>query len=191
MTLYRLTVRTVFPGGSKAGTNTWHIRTTTAPVPGAPGVVSIVKAFYDGIKGNFGAAYSWSFDGVLAEVGTATPAQPPQIDPWTVTGSTGGNLDSGPAGVGAVVGWRSSLATRRGRGRTFISPLPAGCFEGDGTLSAAFLASLRTAASQMVTSSLADGNGAISVFSQSDNVGRDIVSSKVNDRVAYLSSRRS
>jgi hypothetical protein len=41
---------------------------------------------------------------------------------------------------------------------------------------------------------VADGNGAIVVWSPTSGttgVARDVVSSKVNDRVAWLSSRRS
>lgn len=191
MGLYRITVKTTFPGGTTVGTNTWHFRSTSVPIPTAPDITNTIKAFYDGIKANFGSAYSWAWDGVISEVATATPQAITPAPAWTVTGSSGGNLDTGPSGVGLVVGWRSSLATRRGRGRTFIAPLPVSGFEANGTIAPAMLTAVRAAAAALVSTSTSNGNGAVSVFSQVDNVGRDVVGSAVVDRVAYLSSRRS
>lgn len=190
MPLYRMTVKTQFPGGTGAGTNTWHIRTTTVPVAPAPSATNTIKAFYDAIKVNFGLPYRWSWDGVLSEVATAAPALVPVMTPWTVIGSSGGATDSGPAGVGLVVTWRSGVATKSGRGRTFIAPLPNGWFDSTGTIVDANLTTVRNAAAALVSASLADGNGAVSVYSQKQTIGRDVQSYLVNDRVAYLSSRR-
>lgn len=191
MPIYRMTVRTFFPGGSTQGTNTWHIRTTATPIPPTPSPTATIKAFYDGIKSQFGATYKWTWDGLLAQVDSDTPSLVAPMTPWTVQGSSGGGSDSGPSGVGLVVTWRSGLATRRGRGRTFIAPLPAGWFQTDGTIVDANLTQVRTAAAALVSTSLADGNGAVSVWSHADHVGRDVQGFLANDRVAYMSSRRS
>lgn len=190
MPLYRLTVKTTFPGGTLGGTNTWHIRTTTAAVPPAPSATTTIKNFYTGIASLFGLPYKWSWDGVLSEVANENPGLAPVMTPWTVQGSSGGGTDSGPAGVGLVVTWRSGTATKSGRGRTFIAPLPAGTFQSDGTILDSALNTVRVAATALVNTSLADGNGAVSVYSPLQKIGRDVQGSMVNDRVAYLSSRR-
>lgn len=190
MPIYRMTVRTSFPGGSAAGTNTWHFRKSAPIVPGPDSTVTLVRNFYSGIKSLFGSTYKWTWDGTLQEVATTTPSLVGIQSGWTEQGSSGGNMDTGPAGVGLCVTWRSSIANRRGRGRTFIAPLPAQWYQTDGTLLDANLVTLRTAANALVSGSVADGNGAVTVFSHVDNIARDIVAASVTDRVAFLSSRR-
>lgn len=190
MAIYRMTVKTSFPGGSTQGTNTWHFRSTSVPVPPTPTPTAMVKNFYDALKAQFGLTYKWTWDGTIQEVGNATPALLPVMTPWTVQGSSGGNSDSGPAGVGLCVTWRSTVANRSGRGRTFIAPLPAAWYQTDGTLLDANLTIVRTAAAALVSASLSDGNGAIAVYSPKDNLSRDVAGATITDAPAFLSSRR-
>lgn len=190
MPIYRMTIKTRFPGGSGAGTNTWHFRSTDAPVFGAPSPADIVKTFYTTLAGQFGATYFWSWDGSLQEILSDQPALVAVQSGFTLQGSGGGNADSGPAGVGMCITWRTSVATKSGRGRTFIAPLPVAYYESNGTIVDANLTTIRAAAAQVVSSSQADGNGAICVYSPKDAVARDVIGSTINDEVAYLSSRR-
>jgi hypothetical protein len=190
MPIYRMTVKTTFPGGTGAGTNTWHFRKASVIVPGPDTMINAVKKFYDDQKALYGSTYKWTWDGTLTEVATSSPSLVAIQTGWTVQGSSGGNMDTGPSGVGLCVTWRSAIANRRGRGRTFIAPLPAQWYQSDGTILDVNLATVRTAASALVSTSLADGNGAIQVFSHVDQIGRDIVTASVTDRVAFLSSRR-
>lgn len=191
MPILRATVRLTFPGGTTAGTNTWHVRTTDLPIGPAPSIMTVIHDFYDAMKSHFGAPYKWTWDGTLAQVDSDSPALITASSGWTVQGSSGGGSDSGPAGVGCVVTWRSSLATKSGRGRTFLAPLPAGWFEANGTLEETNLAALRQAAADLISGSISDGNGAVCVWSPTQSMGRDVIAATVNDRVAYLSSRRS
>lgn len=189
MGVYRMTVKLTFPNGANGGTNTWHVRTTSTPVPPAPTPTAMIKTFYTSIANLFPTSYQISWDGILSEVGNPAPAVVPPMTAWTVPG-TGGVGNYGPAGVGFNVCWRSTLATRRGRGRTFVSPILAAAFDSAGTIADSNLAAIRTAANALVSSSLADGNGAVSVWSPSDNLGRDVASASVRDHVSWLSSRR-
>jgi len=188
--VYRMTIKTRFPGGSGEGTNTWHFRTTDAPVFGAPSPADIVKGFYQTLQSNVGSTYFWSWDGSLQEVLTAAPELVAVQSGWSLQGSAGGSTDSGPAGVGLCVTWRTTAATKSGRGRTFIAPVPIGWFESNGTIAESILGTIRTAAAQVVSSSIADGNGGICVVSQKEAIARDVIGSTINDQVAYLSSRR-
>jgi hypothetical protein len=187
-------VKLLYAVGSTHGVNTWHIRTSTLTAPPAPNIVSVIQTFYTAIKGLFPTNMSAVWDGSLADVSSTEPAVPPAFTPWTVTG-TASPANYGPAGVGMVVTWRSGVATRSGRGRTFLSPLASGTFDADGTPLAASLTTLRTAATSLVNSSLADGNGAVSIFSHGTptapgKIGRDVQAATVNDKHAWLSSRR-
>lgn len=189
MAVYKLPVNLTFPIGSKRGVNTWHFRSTTVPAPGPLPIPDAIKAFYNAIKVIFPGSTTISFDGVLTEVGTPTPTVIGNVTPWSVTGGAT-NDDYPAAGVGLCVGWRSSLATRRGRGRTFLAPVSRVTFDSVGTILDTQLATIKTAATALCSTSLADGNGAVVVWSPTDNTGRDVIGSKVNDRVAWLSSRR-
>lgn len=191
MGLFRATVRLDFPVGSGGGTNTWHLRTlssggTTTEVAALMGKV---RDFYDALKSHVGTDYVASWDGLVAQVAVPDPALLEQATPWSVAG-TGTATSYGPAPAMGCVTWRSSLATKRGRGRTFHGPLRATSFEGNGTLSSGYVTALRGAAQALVSASLVDTNGAIVVFSAADNIGRDIVASSVTDQAAVLRSRR-
>lgn len=190
-TVWRMVVKTSFPGGSTAGTNTWHFQTTGTAFSTQPAAVTAIKAFYDGIKANFGLTYKWTWDGTAAQVGQVNPTFNAPIAGWTVQGSSGGATDSGPAGVGMVVTWRSLLGSKSGRGRTFLAPLPSNFWQTDGTIVDTALTSVRTAAAALCTSSLSGGDDAVVVWSQKNASANKFFSSTVNDRVAFLSSRRS
>ena len=95
-----------------------------------------------------------------------------------------------PPATALVVGWRTSSASRAGRGRTFLSPLTAAAVEGDGTVSGTQLAAVRGAAQTLIDSSTTEGDGAFGVYSQSQSLLRDFVSVRVQDKFAVLRSRR-
>lgn len=192
MPTYRMTIRSRFPVGSGGGTNTWHLRTGVEPsdpieLETLPGYV---LAFYTAIRPHFPTTLSWSWDGQLTEVLTDSPQFVPAEQGWTVAGSSA-NGSFGPSAAMACVTWRTELNTRSGRGRTFLGPLAASAIEANGTLSESALSGIRAAASGLVSQSNTNDNvGAIGVFSPTDNVIRDIVSSTVTDQVAILRSRR-
>lgn len=188
--IYKLPVTLQYPIGSLQGVNTWHMRKTTVPIPGPDSISTIIKNFYDAIKAMFPTTMTVRFDGQITQVDSGSPDVAAALDPWSVTGTSAGSI-YGAAGVGACVGWRTTKATRSGRGRTFLAPLSANQFQADGTLVDSYLVTLRAAAQSLCTASLSDGNGAVSVWSVKENIGRDVVTAKVNDRVAWLKSRRS
>jgi hypothetical protein len=194
-------VKLTYGVGSKIGVNTWHIRKDTPAIPGALSIVTLIKNWYTGIAAEmFPTDMKADYDGTLTEVNTDTPALVGGITPFTVTGSQTAN-SYGPAGVGFCVGWKSSLASRQGRGRTFVSPISLGGFAADGTITDTRLANVKTATTALVNGSVADGNGAVVVYSTATPKGgvppakghgtaRDIVGYAINDKVAWLASRR-
>lgn len=190
---YAIKVKTTFPGGTKSGVNVWHVRKPDplADDPTLQPPCDAIAAFYASLKTQFGSTYSWTWDGSATEVGTATPHLVGGLTGFSHVGSAGGNTSSGPAGVGLCVSWRSSLASRRGRGRTFITPLPTEKWQTDGTLDDTFLATVRGYAAALVTASRGLGNGAVGIWSPTDSLFRDVVGSSINDRAAWLSTRRS
>jgi hypothetical protein len=201
MAIYLLRVKLTYGPGSKVGVNTWHIRRDTPPVPGAQPLITALGAFYQSVASEvFCTDQQASFDGNVVEVGTDTPTQIGGLTTFTATGLNPATA-YGSAGVGMCISWKSSLANRQGRGRTFLSPLASVAFQGDGTLSDTKLGNIRTAATTLVNASKADGNGGICVWSTATpkggvapapghGVARDIIGHSISDKVAWLSSRR-
>jgi hypothetical protein len=92
--------------------------------------------------------------------------------------------------LAVCISWRTSAASRSGRGRTFIGPLNKTAAEIDGSPTAGVLSSLRNAADDLVAAvGNADGTG-LGVYSVKQGVLRDFTGATVADRFAYLSSRR-
>lgn len=118
---------------------------------------------------------------------------------WNTTGggNVAGTADIGQAaGVGACVGWSTggivtgSKGPRKLRGRTFIVPLSKIAYDVDGTLGGAALAAVDAFGTQLRAA------GPLAVWHRPTSVGAAngnsyaVLSHKVRDKVAYLSSRR-
>jgi len=114
---------------------------------------------------------------------------------WTASGGgtvTGTGTDVCAAGVGACIGWQTGgiINGRKLRGRTFLVPLHNATYDQSGTLSNATLASLGTLANSLQAA------GPLAVWHRptsataTDGNSYGVVSNRVRDKVAYLSSRR-
>lgn len=192
MPVYRATVDLSFAAGAGRGTNTWAIRTVDvgpAELANIQDLMARVQTFYTSLAALFPTNSKFSWDGTVQELGVPDPAFRDPVSPWTVSGS-GAASSYAPAPAMVCVTWRTSLATRSGRGRTFLGPLSPGAFGTDGTVQDGNLDAIRDAAT-----ALADGNGALEagalvVWSGTDGVGRDIIGASVSDQAAVLRSRR-
>jgi hypothetical protein len=71
------------------------------------------------------------------------------------TGAGSGTVDLLPQASSLVVGWRTDLPARRGRGRSFLPPLTESNNEVDGSPTAAIRSSFQAAADTLITSSQA------------------------------------
>lgn len=190
MGLFRATVHGTFPVGGGGGTNSWHLRTVSddGTLAEVATLMALVEDFYQAVNVLWPTSESWSWDGTALQVAEPAPRLISGGTPWTVAGLQ----TSGYAPVASMVcvSWRSDLATRRGRGRTFLGPIGLNSADTDGTPANAHLSTVRTAAATLVAASEAATGGSLVVFSETDQVGRDITSSTVSDRFAVLRSRR-
>jgi hypothetical protein len=191
MGLYRVTVGLKFDVGSGGGTNTWHIRTSGTPDSDQAGInaaMSALKDYYTAVAPSVPPSYRTSWNGEALQISVPAP-QALASTGWTVNGA-GSAADWAFSAIQIVTTWRSAVANRRGRGRTFYGPLDRSCMEGDGTLTTGALARMRTAATALCSASLADTGWAFGVWSATDGVHRDFVSASVKDEGAVLRSRR-
>lgn len=192
MGLFRTTVNLTFPGGSGGGTNTWHLRTVSddGTVSEISTLMALIEDFYAEVDTYLPTGYTAAWDGTALQIAVPDPVLLAGATPWSVAGGdTGGTLANGAM---VCVTWRTPLATKSGRGRTFVGPVGFSTAAGDGTLGGPIIAGFRAAAANLVTaSSLASIAGAVVVWSETLQSARDITGSSVTDQYAFLSSRRS
>lgn len=161
----------------------------------APPVAAVMAAF-DAQKNNFPSGLTLTFPGTGDVIDDTT---------GNLTGvwsSAGGGVvtctGTGPnaAGVGACIGWTTggivngTKGPRKLRGRTFLVPLSGAVYDGDGTITPGSLVSLQSLANALQAS------GPLAVWHRpssataTDGNSYGVISARVRDKVAYLSSRR-
>lgn len=205
MSVFRVPIDLAWDGPGTPGVNVWHIRTVLdAGGTDLQQAVDAVRTFYHSCNGAGTLANSVFPSGYTANVGQAvnvvdqTTAQP------TFTQVTGGaSTTEAPQLLQMCVSWRTSIAARRGMGRTFVGPLTGAQVQSDGTIFGTGVTRVRDAAIALVTASTAATGWAVGVYGLQNpapegttdfgalpHVLRDITGSSVRDRFAVLRSRR-
>jgi hypothetical protein len=196
VTIYRFPVKLAWGGAGSPGVNVWHIRTVDPSVPGldlgsAQGQLDdaseAIRTFYDTIKTHLAPGASVGSPDLVTTVGDAEPQFDQVTTPW---GMSSGASGAAPAPVALTCTWYTENATRRGRGRTFISPLADNTLSANGTPNDAVIATFHGAAQALVNASKGANGWAIGVWSEVDQVLRDVTRTKVRDTFAVLRSRR-
>jgi hypothetical protein len=161
----------------------------------APPVAAIKTAFQGAVSlfnGNVTITVPNSGDTIDDRTGALTGV-------WSGTGGgsvTGNNAGMPMAGVGACIGWTTGgIVTglhgpRKLRGRTFIVPLSNTVVDADGTLTSGALTQLQTLANALQASGpLAIWHRPTSLAAANGN-SYGVLSNRVRDKLAFLSSRR-
>lgn len=188
MATYKASVGLSWTGAGSPGVNVWHFRCDDQPLStSVQEVVDALEAFYTAVKGSLAAGVTVTMPEEVIEDPYGSPTYK-AVDGWSVTGS--GATGYAPLASAIVIGWRTTSATRSGRGRTFLSPLAGYCVDADGTPKSDVLAQVRGAAQTLVDTSDGWNQAAIGVYSLKQNLLRDIKSSAVRDTFAVLRSRR-
>jgi len=203
MAIFRVPILVTFPGAGSPGVNVWHIRTIADPLAAgelsqANSLIGYLRTFYDAIKVYYPAATTISLGTVTEELTSR------EIVP-TMAIVSGIGTGSAPQMLSLVITWKTSVASRRGRGRTFLGPHPTNCMQSDGTPSTTFLTDVNNAAAALLTSSTGFGNGAIGIWGYDSpkiagkenprnpldaRVLRDITGKNIRDLFGVLRSRR-
>jgi hypothetical protein len=170
--------------------NVFHVRTVSNDVDldvDLGNGLDALEAFYEEIK----HLYSSLTQIRIGESMIIDPGGSPTYandQPRTVTGT--GSGDGLSPLLAVCVSWRTSSATRAGRGRTFVGPLIETVNDADGTPISFAITDITTAAANLVSASTGANGWAIGVYSPTQQLLRDITGHTVADRFAYLSSRR-
>jgi hypothetical protein len=191
---YRVPVVSTYPAGGGPGVNIWHLRTAGVPLEGETEIANAMGAlrtFYNAIGGLVPPSTSYAFPTELVEVNDAELVPAPSVASVVGRASTDAYL---PIASAMVVSWRTSSATRSGRGRTFIGPLHPSTGEANGTPTEGARETLADAADALVAAgagSTGSGGGwSFGVYSRSQGLIRDFASASVANQYAVLRSRR-
>lgn len=164
MAIFRVPVNITFPGAGSPGVNVWHIRTAdpviATELQQANALIAYIRSFYTTIAAHYPSTTSLSL-GTVTEEGTSREIAP------TMAAVTGSGTGSAPQLLSLVVTWRTTIASRRGRGRTFLGPHCTSDMQSDGTPAPSLISDVSTASSALITSSQAYGNGAVGVWGYS------------------------
>ena len=170
--------------------NVWHVRTVSSPADGddLTQALNSIEQFYEDII----QVYP---NGTAIRLGEGM-IQDPLGEPTYVSDdgrevTKGGSLDHPlPLYAALVISWRTSSASRSGRGRTFIGPLRTESLQTDATPANEVVSLLKSAAKGHVARSGGVNGWATGVLSVKQGLLRDHLDADVKDRFAYLSSRR-
>jgi hypothetical protein len=209
MAVFRIRIGLSWPGSGSPGLNTFHWRDSGAGFvqTDLDSALSALQAFYTSVKDAVASTSPLVPTGWKATVQEVTNVETSELVPftgWTVTHAVS-SATPAPAPVMLCVGWRTTLAARRGAGRTFIGPLSVHAMQSDGTPATSAVSGVQGAANTLVAYSTGSGNGAFGVWGlQAANttpppkgtadtrprVLRDWTAARVQDKYAVLRSRR-
>jgi hypothetical protein len=193
MAIYRVPVQLSWQASGAPGTNTFHVRTADVLQGNAELQLALdaLEAFYTGLAGVFGFNATATLGEGIVDVSDPEEPRFQEMPNATVgLGASGGS----PSPLAIAVGWQTALATRAGRGRTYLGPLATGVVMSDGvSLSSTQLTNIRAAAQGLVDASSTNDGWAVGVLSNAGTpiqVFRDFVGTTVKNKVAVLRSRR-
>lgn len=188
MRLHRLVVAWAGSPVKGLAVNVLHFDATEQEAPPVAAVLAAYGALATVLTLNTGITVPSSGDTIEDTTGDL-------VDVWV--GAGGGALvgtagQNAAAGVGACVTWTTGaiVDARRLRGRTFLVPLSTAAYDSDGTLTGPGKIALENFTAALI------GAGGLGVWHRPTTVGgadgtsSSVLSGKVRDRVAYLSSRR-
>lgn len=192
MPVYRTQVKTVHAALGGTGVNTFHFRT-----PGADPILptdvylrdatDALETFYGTVVGTLApTGTTVSTDGVWTLLG-----DDPQIvdeDGWSI--SAAGSTSILPPATAMCLTWRTSIASRSGRGRTFVNPLRTTIVQSNGTPTEAARTALVNAGNALIAEFAQASNGSFVVYSPTQNISRDLVGCSTSNEFAVLRSRR-
>jgi hypothetical protein len=200
MAIYRMPVLIQGPAAGGPYINVWHFRVSSTPVVDGSlnTVTGQIRAFYQALTQtvpNVGPILAPNMN-VTAEFATNVETQEQFAVSWTPL-STGTFGTWAPTRLAMAVQWKTSIAARRARGRTFVGPLQNAVVDTLGTPKAPVVTALKAAADALVNSSLLDDLSAVGVWGlqtpgggpDSPHVIRDITGSSVKTKFATLRTR--
>lgn len=190
MPVYRVPVSLSYAGPGSPGVNVLHIRTAGVPLEGDTERENAMVAIR-----NFYASTSLLYH---ASTVIRFPTELVDVEDNEIVSVAARNEISG-AGTATVmlppascicVSWKSSSATRAGRGRTFLGGLSSTVLDANGGIRSQNRTSTLAAAQALIDASTSAEGWSLAVYSRTQQVARDVVGATIGTQFASLRSRR-
>lgn len=198
MAIYRIPVSITGGGLPSPAINVWHCRVETlGDLEGGPtspynGPLGALQDFYTRTKQDYPGGMVIQVPNSIIDVDTQEETSDyTDLAPIIATGT-----NAAPRGLAVTVSWKTSVAARRARGRTFLGPLSYTMLQTDGTIADAFRSTLIVELQDLLNKSTAVNGWALGVYGQqtagipTPKVLRDFTAFSVADKFAHLRSRR-
>jgi hypothetical protein len=174
--------------GSPPDYNVMHVIDVAASTPSAQAIVQAIANFYTAIKAYYGG-------GVHILCGSTVYQDPPGFNllvPTAPVDVAGTDLSGYAAPqLSVVVSWRTMLATRSGRGRTFLGPLGRAAETTNGTPTPSMVTTMQTAATTLISDiSALSGGATFVVYSPKLGTQQQITSALVRGGSFHTQRRR-
>lgn len=195
--MYKVVARWAYGAGSPGVSNFYFDTTGTVTSVNVANAQARVKAFFGAFTLCLPSAVTISYDQDSQVIDVATGNIINVLTAATAQSNTVGAAAANFSAVsGACVSWRTGvfLGGHSVRGRTFLVPLGTAAYDTDGSILASRLAELRTAATDLAVRGAFPLAESLAVWHRpiAGAGGQAFIttSGQVNDRVAYLKSRR-
>lgn len=149
MSIWEVSNKIVGGGPSSTGPfyNIMHVSVPNDDPATATAITGLFTTFYTAIKGIFTTASSLQPAAKIVRVDVDPAVYIPNT-PGSVAGTQ--SVTWAPAQICMVLSWRTAIATRHGRGRTYLGPLGAATLSGNGDLSAALALAAQNAGTALI-----------------------------------------
>lgn len=144
--VYRIACNITAPNCNPAA-NIYHVTNGQTGDVGIGAVLTAFKTFYDAIATFFGTGTNISIGASVRDV-SVTPNRIIAVSPLASVGSSGG--EPLPANAALVVTWRTALAGRSFRGRTYLGPSTE-TVNSSGVAASGTVNTISTAANALIT----------------------------------------
>jgi hypothetical protein len=152
---------TIQPALGDTGANIFHVTNGGADDAAVPGMLTAIKAFYTAIASFYLNTTLITIGASVRDIGVF-PNRIVAATPLTQSGTTAG--EALPANAALVTTWRTALAGRSFRGRTYLGPSQETMNNG-GIPNGATVATIQTAAGNLITAIDAVAGLSFGVFS--------------------------
>lgn len=174
--------------GSPPDYNVMHVNDVTGTLASAQAIVQSIADFYTAIKAYYGG-------GVHVTAGATVYQDPPGFNLLVGTApvDVAGTDLSGYAApqLSVVVSWRTIVATRSGRGRTFLGPFGRAAETTNGTPTPSMVTTMQTAATALIANlSAQSGSPRLVVYSQKLGLTQEVTSALVRGGTFHTQRRR-
>src|SRR5215210_6051256 len=161
MSIWRIPVMLTGASPDNPFVNVFHVQSddSSAPLPMIQDALTALRAFYVKLTVNTTNVGNVLADGLTISAGTVTNVATqeqstlsfPNIAPTTGAGRV-------PERLALVIGWKSTIAARRARGRTFVGPLSGFAVASDALPKQGIVDVVQTSAGQLLDASLGAGH---------------------------------